>query len=251
MDRKILAIGGGDIAALGQKSETYEINKEIVELSEKTNPNLLFIPTASSDSAIFYENIKIYFKKEFNCNVDRLQLIEERPTFDEIKCKIDNADIIYVGGGNTLKMMTIWRRIGVDKLLIEAYEKGKVMCGSSAGGICWFEYGNSDSRKFTSNSNKLIKVSGLGVIKALNCPHYGQQECREQSLKEMMKKVHKIVAIGVDEGVAIEIINDTYRIITSNENHFAYKVYWKNNQYHKEKIACDKQFQNLSKLLKK
>jgi dipeptidase E len=69
------------------------------------------------------------------------------------------ADIIYVGGGNTLKMMTLRRKLGVDKALQQALKKDIILSGLSAGSICWFDYGNSDSRKFTSKSTQLIKVT--------------------------------------------------------------------------------------------
>lgn len=82
------------------------------------------------------------------------------------------ADFIYVGGGNTLRLMTLLRRCGGDRLLDEAYKRGTVLSGVSAGGICWCSCGNSDSRKFTSGSDQLIKVTGLGYLPVLFCPHY-------------------------------------------------------------------------------
>lgn len=150
-----------------------------------------------------------------------------------------------------MKMMTILRKLGVDKLLIKAYEQGKVMCELSAGSICWFEFGCSDSRKFTSNSNKLIKVSGLGLINALHCPHYDKEENREQILKEMMKSTYKIVSIALDNCVALEIIDDTYRIIRSNKEWKAYKVYWINGEYIKQEIYVSDKFNKISDLLSK
>src|SRR5690606_6160908 len=109
-----------------------------------------------------------------------------------------SSDIIYVGGGNTLKMMTIWRRMGVDTLLKKAYRKGIILSGVSAGAICWFSYGNSDSRKFTSRSSQLIKVRGLELIPALFCPHYDVEKHRQNDLRKMMMKTPKIVAIALD-----------------------------------------------------
>ena len=85
--------------------------------------------------------------------------------------KLGRADILYVGGGNTLRLMTLLRRAGAVPLLDAAQDRGSVLCGVSAGAICWCRYGNSDSRKFTSGSDQLIKVSGLGYLPVQFCPH--------------------------------------------------------------------------------
>jgi dipeptidase E len=113
-----------------------------------------------------------YFGEKFGCKIDVLYLIKERSTKKEIEEKILNSDIVYVGGGQTLKMMRVWRKFGVDEILIKAHQKGIVMSGLSTGAICWFSFGNSDSRKFDNPETNLMRVKGLGMVKALFCPHY-------------------------------------------------------------------------------
>src|SRR3989344_2508736 len=122
--KKIIAIGGGEIGRPGYPVETTKIDKEIIALTGKTNPRLLFIPTASSDSELYYETVKKHFGKTLGCKTDVLYLINKDLSKKEIEQKIFGADIIYVGGGNTLKMMKVWRAIGVDKILKQAYERG-------------------------------------------------------------------------------------------------------------------------------
>jgi dipeptidase E len=151
-----VAIGGGDIRTRG----TAEIDREIIRLSGRKNPSVLFIPTASYDSLRYWERVKEYFGKFLNCTTDVLLLISGRLTDDQIRKKILSADIIYVGGGNTLYMMRLWRRLGVDKLLKQAYENGTVLAGISAGAICWFDSGHSDSMSF---------YGGMGVAIENNC----------------------------------------------------------------------------------
>ena len=94
-----------------------------------------------------------YFGGFLKCKTDVLFLITEQISANEIGRKIRWADIIYVGGGNTLQMMRVWRRVGVDRLLKSAYEKGTVLSGISAGAICWFDSGHSDSMSFTNPKN--------------------------------------------------------------------------------------------------
>jgi len=252
---KIIAIGGGHIGeTIGETTypiTTWKIDREIIKLSGQKHPKLLFIPTASSDSQNYIDTIKTHFEKRLKCDVEVLYLIKEKPSHSIIKNKILSSDIIYVGGGNTLKMMNIWKKLGVDKILVHAYKKGIVMSGLSAGSICWFKYGNSDSRKFTSGSDRLIKVSGLGLVDALCCPHYDTEIHRQKDIKRMMKITPKIIAVALENDCAIEIIDDKYRIITSQKNKNAYKIYWKSNRYYKTPISKDNKFRPLKGLLSK
>ena len=136
----IIAIGGGEIS----QNETYEIDKFIVEAAKKEKPNFLFIPTASKDAEAYVRIInKLY--GELGCKTDTLYLSNTKVNTEEVNQKIENADIIYVGGGNTQYMMKVWQEYGVDKALIRAYKNGKVLSGLSAGSICWFISGHSDS----------------------------------------------------------------------------------------------------------
>ena len=253
--KKIVAIGGGEIgrAHLGggfYPVETTKIDKQTIFLTGKKNPKLLFIPTASSDSVGYYEVVKKHFSK-LGCKTDVLYLLNNKPSKKQLRDKILSSDIIYVGGGNTLKMMTVWRRLGVDVVLKEAYQKGIVLSGVSAGAICWFSYGNSDSRRFSSGSKRLIKVAGLGLIDALFCPHYDFESHRQKDLKRMMKQTGRVTAIAADNSAAIEILDDQYRIVTSKKSAKVYKIFWKKGEYHQERLLSDNMYRPLSDLLKK
>jgi len=247
--KKIVAIGGGEIGRPGYPVETTKIDKEIIRRTGKRHPKLLFIPTASSDSESYFEVVKKHFGKRLGCQTDVLYLIKKRLTNKEIKKEIFQSDIIYVGGGNTLKMMKIWRKTGVDKILKEAYQKGVVLSGVSAGAICWFRQGLSDSRRFANPKANLIKVSGLGLINAFHCPHFDSKE-KKTALKKMMKKISG-AAIAVDNCCAMEIIDGKYRVISSKPSANAYKVYWKASKYYEEKIKKEKEWRSLKELLKK
>jgi dipeptidase E len=255
VEKKIIAIGGGEIGRPHEKGgfypmETIKIDKEIIAQSKKKNPKLLFIPTASSDSTGYFEVVKKYFEK-LGCKVDVLYLIKEKNSKKEIENKIFSADIIYVGGGNTLKMMNLWRKLSVDKILKKAHEKGMILSGVSAGAICWFNFGNSDSRKFTSHSEQLIKVQGIGLISALCCPHYDFEMARQKDLKRMMKKTSKVVSIALENCTALEVIDNKYRIFKSKSTAKAYKVYWNGGKYIKEEINSTTKFCELKELLRK
>ena len=176
--KKIIAIGGGEIGRPGHPIETTSIDKEIIKLTGKKNPKLLFIPTASSDSELYSEAVKNHFGNRLGCKIDVLYLIKEKLSKKEIKEKIFKSDIVYVGGGNTLKMLNLWKKKGVDIILKSALKKGIVLSGLSAGGICWFGKGSSDSRRFYDSKGKIIKIGGLNFVPALFCPHYDVEEDR-------------------------------------------------------------------------
>jgi len=247
---KIIAIGGGEIGRPGYSIETTQIDKEIIRLTGKKNPRLLFIPTASSDSELYFETVKKYFGKKLGCKTDVLYLIKDKVTRKQIENKIYSSDIIYVGGGNTFKLMNVWRKMGVDKILMKAKEKDIVLSGVSAGAICWFKYGNSDSRKFKNPKASLIKVSGLNFIPILFCPHYDIEKDRKLDLKKMMKKTSGI-AIAVDNCCSIEIVNDKYKIISSKSGAKAYKVFWKDGKYNEIEIKKEDELLPISEILKK
>src|SRR6476660_7785747 len=103
MSKTIVAIGGGKIAT----RQTLPIDREIIRLSKKKNPKLLFIPTASSHSEIYWRQVQKYFGDFLEYKADVLFLMKEKPSRKTVRAKISTADIIYVGGGNTLQMMRI------------------------------------------------------------------------------------------------------------------------------------------------
>lgn len=224
--RKIVAIGGGRI----RTASTLAIDREIIRLSGKKHPLLLFIPTATSDSERYWHYINQYFGKKLRCKTDVLYLIKEKPTKTEMEHKILTADIIYVGGGNTLKMMKLWRKLGVDKLLKQALDQGIVLSGISAGSICWFESGHSDSMSFYNPKKwRYINVKGLGFLKGIHCPHYNSKTLgilRKNNFKNMIKKTGGF-GIAIDENCAIEFVGDKFKVITSKNYAKAYKVFKK------------------------
>lgn len=255
---KILAIGGGEIGRLGTSIETEKIDRKTIKLTGKQHPKLLFIPTASSDSEGYVEVVRKYFGKRLGCHVDVLYLLKSKLSNKKIRKKILNSDIIYVGGGNTLKMMTIWRKFGVDIILQEAAKKDIVLSGVSAGAICWFRYGNSDSRKYVKSGTlkygnpaaPLIKIEGLNLVPALCCPHYDGDKERKPSLKLMMKNTPG-VAIALDNCAALEIVGNKYQIITSKNSANAYKVFWRRGKFFEEKIIKASNFQPVDQLFSK
>jgi len=251
---KVVIIGGGELS----RFETLPFDKRIVELTKKKHPKALFIPTASGEPNGYIETFNKIYGQRLDCKTDVLRLLKSGLTKKEIREKILSSDLIYVGGGNTLKMMNKWRYLGVDKILKEAYSKGIVLSGISAGGICWFESGHSDSRSSYNPDNwKYINVKGLGIIKGIHCPHFnggtiknGKTKTRKKYFKEFMKRYSKI-GIAIDDDCAMEFIEGKYKIIATKKNRNAYRVFKKQNKIIIEKIPIKKEYISLVELYKK
>lgn len=251
MAKAIVAIGGGQIRTRG----TAPIDREIIRLSNKKNPKLLFIPTASSDSERYWKDVQEYFGTFLKCKTDVLFLIKERPSRDQIRRKILAADIIYVGGGNTLLMMRLWRRLGVDGFLQSAYEKGIVLAGISAGSICWFDSGHSDSMSFYNRKNwRYMNVRGLGLIEGVHCPHFNSMTKRVPRRKHFREMIRKIggMGIAIENNCAIEFLDGRfYKVISSKSYARAYRVYKSGGEIVVEQIRRETSRAPISHLLRK
>lgn len=161
---KLVCIGGGLFYGTTKElipNETKEIDEEIVKLANKVNPKFLFIGTASKENENYYMIMKKIYE-DLGCTVSKLELLKEKVDQECIRNQILESDIVYIGGGHTRFMLEKWRELGVDKMLIEAYNKDIVLAGISAGSYCWFKY-----------NYELIE--GLGLIQAINCAHYDEK----------------------------------------------------------------------------
>lgn len=241
--RKIVAVGGLD------EDPAQTIPREIVRLAQKASPHALYIPTAGGDSEEWWQHFQGIFAQQLGCSTDVLWLLREQPTLQQIEGKILSADIIWVGGGNTLKMMKRWRKLGVDRVLLQAYERGIVLSGISAGSICWFKDGHSDSMSFYGSQQwNYVRVRGLGLIPATHCPHY-HAEHREEDFSRMIA-THGGLGLALDNNVALEVIDDQYRIVTSRPEAHGYKVYKKHGEVVVEEIEQREDFAPLEGLLR-
>ena len=227
----IIGIGGGEIRNWSFKTkddnqklyQTEKIDKEIVRLSNKENPKLLFIGTASRENPYYYKAIKNIYEN-LNCKVDNLELINKETDIKEIEEKILSSDIIYIGGGNTKFMFEKWKELGIDKIIIEAYNKGILMAGFSAGCYAYFNFNYE-------------MLEGLNIINSIVCVHYDEKsDEKKNQFFENIKKTN-LPGIALDNGTAIKYNEDkTFEIIKSIENANAYIIRFENNKFEKIKL---------------
>ena len=173
------------------------------------------------------------------CKEEAVEVTERPYPQGELERIVLGSNIIYVGGGNTLQMMKVWRKFNMHQILEKAERKGIVLSGLSAGGICWFKFGNSDSLKSANKNAKTIKVSGLNLVPGLFCPHYNVEKFRKQELKEMLRGT-KLKSIALDNCTAIHIKGSEFKILKSKRDAKAYLAYWRNNKYFQDELIAKK-----------
>lgn len=213
---KLVLIGGGDIGRNNTKYETGLIDEEIVKMSGIDKPNFLFISLASNFGDSYYKAIKDIYKN-LGCNTGKISN-KTLTHMDVVQEKIKNADIIYVGGGDTVKLVSILKSTGMDKMLKSALERNCVMAGISAGAILWCKYGLSDTEIINNISSNYVKVDGLGYIDYMLVPHFSSDIKKKENLKSVLNENKDIKAICLDNCVALKIVDDKWNIIKSNKD---------------------------------
>lgn len=222
---RIVAIGGGEISLGASSGGTLEIDAEIVRLAATRRPRVLFVPTATQDDAGYISIVEEHYGRRLGCDVSPLLLYSRSVSDDDIERAIRAADIVYVGGGNTLRMMKLWRRRGVDRHLKRAADDGTVLAGISAGAICWCAHGVSDSRSFASSDDAwdFIAVRGLGLIDVMLCPHLDADPPRRDVMTSVAPR-HRLSRLGLDDCAALEVVDEGWRILSSREGSGAHLV---------------------------
>ena len=196
INKNIVAIGGGGFGrSLGQ----LEIEKYITSLVKKDRPKICFLPTASGDNDLYKLNFYRAFSK-LNCITSHIDLFSRTENLEK---KVLSQDIIYVGGGNTKSMLAVWKEWDLHNILKTAYEKGIIMSGVSAGAICWFDRGITDSFSY-----KLEIIDCLGLVNGIACPHYDEEKEREPFVQEIIKNNRINSCICIQGNCALHIKND-------------------------------------------
>ena len=219
MKKQIIAIGGG---GFGRTPGEGLIEKYILDQSEKDVPKICFIPTATGDNEAYKVNYYSTFSK-LDCSPSHLDFFKRTPDLKELILK---QDIIFVGGGNTKSMLAVWKDWGLDVLLKEAYNKGVIMSGVSAGAICWFNQGITDSW-----SEELKLMDCLGFLGGACCPHYDEEPQRKPALKKFLSDGKINSCYAVDGGCALHIQEEKeFKSIVFSENKNSFFVELKDTE---------------------
>ncbi len=235
---KIIAIGGGSLG-LG---ETEPMDRELISLANKENPLALFIPTASGDDELYIREFELTYDR-YGCRTEVLRLHS-----DDNPSKIAEADVIYVGGGNTKMMLELWRETGTDAALTQHLKAGKPAGGLSAGALCWFRVGNSDWPQYEGipgvNTDRL---DCMGLVDLVLCPHASREPFRLDEFRTMMKG-ERGAGMALDDGCAIQIEADSYRIMSSLPGAVAHHIEWRDSLMFERELPPHEYFRPLASL---
>ena len=214
MDRnkkKIISIGGG-----GFTHETDEsLDQFVLNQVNLKKFKIGFLPTASKDDQ---KKIDLFYKR-FDNNYLQLSHFTLCSKIEGFKDWILNKDIVYVGGGNTSYMLEIWKKNNLIEIFKEAYNKGIILSGVSAGAICWFDWILSDSEGIG-----LKAIRGINLISGSCTPHSSENE-RLKKFKNDIENSKMPKGIAIDDGVAVLFIDGKpTEVYSSRKNHDAYFI---------------------------
>ncbi len=219
LNKHIVAIGGG---GFGRKNSHSMIEKYILKLADNDSPKVCFLPTATGDNDSYIVRYYSVFTP-LNCIPTHIEFFKR--TID-ISQHIMEQDIVFVGGGNTKSMLAVWSDWGMNKILNQAYNKGVIMSGVSAGAICWFTSGVTDSW-----DKQLHLLPCLDFISGTCCPHYDEEPERIPYVRELLMNDIISNCISIEGGAAMHFVDGKpYKNISFYDNKNTYDVTKKDNE---------------------
>ena len=214
MRKQIIAIGG---YALPPELDNLLLVRYFLKQTRRRRPRVAFIGAAGGDSETARLRFYAGFSR-FECRPTHLPLFARTPR--DLESFVLEQDAIFVGGGNTKSMLAVWRDWGLDRHLRTAWERGVVLGGGSAGSICWFEHGVTDSI-----AGPLTALPCLGFLRGSNCPHYDSEPQRRPAFRKLIATGRIPDGVAADDGVALHYIDSRLaRVVSSRPRARGYRV---------------------------
>jgi peptidase E len=205
--RHVLAVGGGML--MPSDAVPLQVNYAM-ELAGQARPKLCVINTAVGDDPNAY--LRFYDRlAETPAQVRHLALFP-MPNVADPEDLLMSQDVIFVGGGSVANMMAVWRVHRIDEILRKAWQAGIVLAGSSAGGICWFEGGTTDS--FGMKLRPFM--DGLGMLPGSFCPHYHSESGRRPLYHQLVADGTLPAGIACDDGAAAHFTDEELAGVVSD-----------------------------------
>ena len=208
---QIVAMGG-----LGEDDEASALLRFVLGLAGKERPRVCLVPTANAERPEFI--VRFYEALSGAADCSHVSFYPWPP--EGLRELVLSQDVLFVSGGNTANLLAVWRAHGFDQIAREAWEQGIVLAGSSAGMICWFEAGVTDS--FGPQLDGMR--DGLGFLPGSACPHYDGEELRRPVYQELVANGFPS-GIAADDAVALHFVGTELReVLTPREAARAYRV---------------------------
>lgn len=228
--RRIFAIGGGAFSA---RTPRLAFDRWLLAQTGKRRPRVCFISTASGDSAATIRRIEAAIKR-LGGRPTTLALYAA-PTEDFTRL-LSRHDLIFVGGGNTYNMLALWRLWKLDVAVRRAYDRGVILSGSSAGGLCWFESGLTDSFP-----GRFDRMSCLGWLRGSFTPHFDGEAGRQAVYRRLIKSGKLPAGYAVDDAVALEFVDGRFkRAVSSRRSACALHIRRRGGKLVETELAIDR-----------
>jgi len=209
----IVAIGGGGFAA---NPPDVAIDRYLLSLARRERPTVGFIPTATGDLPAYVARFMAVYGG-LECRPSYLPLFTHAP---DLEAWVRAQDVIFVGGGNTRSMLAVWRAWGLPELLRDAHAAGTVLAGQSAGAICWFAQGVTDSW-----AGSLRPLDCLGFLEGSCCPHYNGEKERRPAYRRFVGDGAITPGIAIDDGAAAHYVDGKLeKVLAWREDASAYRL---------------------------
>jgi dipeptidase E len=211
---QIIVMGGGGFT---MEPENPLLDDYVLAATGRGRPRVCFLPTAAGDSVGYIEKFFAAFPDDI-CEPTYLSLFSRK--IDDLGEFLSEQDLVYVGGGNTVNLLAVWRAQGLDRVLPEVLASGTILCGISAGALCWFERGITDS--YGPDLKPL--TNGLGLLPGAFCPHY-DSDPRRPFLWPAFVARHGGPAMAAQDGVALHYVDGRMvRAVTSRSGARAFQL---------------------------
>jgi peptidase E len=211
---QIIAMGGGGFS---MEPDNLALDRYVIAQTGKTYPKVTFLSQASGEARDYIINFYKAFN-ELDCQASHLSLFQ--PHTADLESYLLSQDVIYVGGGNTKSMLALWREWGLPAILRRAYEEGIVLAGISAGSICWFEQGLTDSIP-----GKLTMLPCMGFLSGSCTPHYDGEAQRRPSFQSLVASGGIMPGFAFDDSAAGHFIDGKLdSVVSSRPNAKGYYV---------------------------
>ncbi|HEY0022630.1 MAG TPA: peptidase E [Longimicrobium sp.] len=202
---QIVAFGGGGFA---MEPDNPLLDDYVLGLCRRSRPRVCLIPTASGDSAAWIDRFYSLFDHR-RCEPSHLALFSRG--VDDLYAFLSEQDVLYVGGGNTVNLLAVWRAQGLAEVLPRVLANGTIACGVSAGGLCWFERGITDS--YGPGLNPL--TNGLGFLPGSFCPHYDSDPRRPDAFRSFVRESGH-PGLAAEDGVGLHYVDGVLTKIVSS-----------------------------------
>lgn len=209
----IIAIGGGGYIA---DLENPLLDLYVLAQARTRVPSVCYIGTATGDTDRLVSRFYTAYSR-LSCRPTHLSLFTRTP---DVRALLMEQDVIYVGGGNTKSMLAVWREWNLPAILREAWKAGTVLAGVSAGAICWFDRGITDSW-----ADQLHALPCLGLLPGTCCPHFDSEPDRRPSVHAMVRTGATGPVLALDDGVGAHFVGRTHvATVSSRDTGTAYRV---------------------------